>query len=125
MALMNEYIDKGWGASELEEELVSLIKHYNEYNEEKNTYLFVYASAIGKPIPDITLTMDDYYTIYDMLREVETENLDFYIETLGGSGEAAEEIAEFVHGQFNKISYLISGEAKSAGTILVLSGDDI
>lgn len=125
MGLMSEYIKKRLGASELEEELISLIKEYNEHNKEKNTYLFVYASAIGKPVPDIALSMDDYYTIYDMLKEVEIENLDFYIETPGGSGEAAEVIADFVHEQFNKISYLISGEAKSAGTILVLSGDDI
>lgn len=125
MGLMSEYIAKQWGAFELQEELIALIKRYNEYNKEKNTYLFVYASAIGKPVPDISLSMDDYYNIHDMLRKVEIENLDFYIETPGGSGEAAEVIADFVHEQFNKISFLISGESKSAGTILVLSGDDI
>lgn len=118
-------IDKRLSSSELQNELISLIKRYNDYNSEKTTYLFVYASAIGKPIPDIPLSMDDYYNIYDMLRKVEAKNLDFYIETLGGSGEAAEAIAEFVHEQFDKISFVISAEAKSAGTILVLSGDEI
>ncbi|KAF5034415.1 Serine dehydrogenase proteinase [anaerobic digester metagenome] len=125
MALISEYIDKRLSSSELQNELISLIKSYNDYNSEKTTYLFVYASAIGKPIPDIPLSMDDYYNIYDMLRKVEAKNLDFYIETLGGSGEAAEAIAEFVHEQFDKISFVISAEAKSAGTILVLSGDEI
>jgi hypothetical protein len=70
MALISEYIDKRLSSSELQNELISLIKRYNDYNSEKTTYLFVYASAIGKPIPDIPLSMDDYYNIYDMLRKV-------------------------------------------------------
>ncbi|VVB69100.1 Serine dehydrogenase proteinase [uncultured archaeon] len=85
----------------------------------------VYAAAIGKPIPDIPLSMDDYYTIYDMLNNTESNKLDFYIETPGGSGEAAEEIGKFIRNKFENISFVISGEAKSAGTILVLSGDEI
>lgn len=55
----------------------------------------------------------------------EAGNLDFYIETPGGSGEAAEEIAKFTREEFNEISFVVAGEAKSAGTILVLSGDEI
>jgi len=122
---MNEYIERKLSSFELQEELLSLIKRYNEYNGEKNIYLFVYASAIGKQIPDIPLSMDDYYNIYDMLRNIQVENLDFYIETPGGSGEAAEVIAEFIHENFDNVSFIISGEAKSAGTILVLSGNEI
>jgi ClpP class serine protease len=47
------------------------------------------------------------------------------VETPGGSGEAAEEIAKFLRKKFEEVNFLIAGEAKSAGTILVLSGDNI
>lgn len=123
MTLMQEYLK--YTNDELEEELRKLIQMYNEYNKERDVYLFIYASAIGKQNPDIAMTMDDYYTIYDILRDVDKTNLDFYIETPGGSGEAAEEIAEFIRDSFDNISFVISGEAKSAGTILTLSGDEI
>ena len=119
---MNEYIDRKMSASELEEELIGLIK---EYNRLRGTYLFLYASAIGKPIPDISLTMDDYYAIYDMLISKDSDILDFCIETPGGSGEAAEEIGRFIRNEFETVNFLVSGEAKSAGTILALSGNEI
>lgn len=81
--------------------------------------------AFGKPIPDIPLSIDDYYIIFDMLKEVKSDNLDFYIETPGGSGEAVEEIVRFIRAKFSNIAFVVSGAAKSAGTIMVLSGDEI
>ena len=122
MGFMNEYINKKLGMNELENELIRLIKIYNKL---RGVYLVVYAGATGKQIPDIPLNMDDYYTIYDMLRSVESKKLDFYIETPGGSGEAAEEIGRFIRDKFENIVFVISGESKSAGTILALSGDEI
>jgi hypothetical protein len=49
---------------DLEKELVRLIKKYNKF---RSSFLIVYAGAIGKPIPDIMLSMDDYYILFDML----------------------------------------------------------
>lgn len=48
-----------------------------------------------------------------------------YIETPGGSGETVEEIVKFLRNNFDTVSFVVSGEAKSAGTIIVLSGDEI
>lgn len=71
--------------------------------------------------------MDDCYIISDVLRDTTSKNLDFYIETPGGSGEAVEEIVRFIRGKFKNVNSLVSGEAKSAsaGTLLTLSGDEI
>ncbi len=125
-SLMNEYIDKinnGWGSLEFEAELLRLI---GEYNRLKKTYLFVYASAISKPIPGVPLEQDDFYIIRDLLSSKKNiDKIDMYIETPGGSGEAAEEIVRFLHKNFDKVSFVVSGEAKSAGTIIVLSGNEI
>lgn len=122
MGLISEYIAKKLSTSDLEKELLRLIREYNKY---KKTFLIVVSASLEKQIPSITLTMEDYYMIFDFLKGSESENLDFYLETPGGSGEAAEEIVEFIHRKFKNISFVISGEAKSAGTIMTLSGDEI
>jgi len=120
MGLMTEYMKKS--AADLEIELLKLI---SEYNEIRNTYLVLYATAIGKLIPDVALNQEDYYTIVDILREKDLSKIDFYIESLGGSGESAEEIVRFMRSKFDTISFVVPGQAKSAGTIIVLSGDEI
>jgi len=99
MSLMKEYIDKKLSANELEVELLNLV---NKYNERTGSYLVVYAGAIGNPIPDLTLSMDDYFIIYDLLRNVGSSKLDFYVETLGGDGVAVEEIVRFLRKKFAK-----------------------
>ncbi|MBC7121397.1 MAG: hypothetical protein H5T33_07525 [Candidatus Methanosuratus sp.] len=63
--------------------------------------------------------MDDYFIIHDMLRNVNSSRLDLYLETLGGDGIAVEEIVRFLC-KFMKINFIVSGTAKSAGTLLVL-----
>ena len=125
MSLMLEYIKKlkDLGGPGLQSELLKLI---GQYNQIRGKYLFVYAAAIGKPIPAIPLDQSDFYMFHDLLgKKKEIRELDVYIETPGGSGEAAEEIVKFLHSNFDTVSFLVSGEAKSAGTIIVLSGDEI
>lgn len=119
---MDEYINNYKGPNELLNELRRLIL---SYNEARKTYLLVYAAAVEKPIPDCQLCMDDCYAIRDLLSNKESKKLDFYIETPGGRGEAAEEIVRFTRERFSDVNFVISGEAKSAGTILALSGDEI
>lgn len=122
MGLMSEYIQKRMSGNQLEEEL---LKYIGLYNKIRDTHLIVYSSALTKQVPGNILLMDDYYMIFDMLKDIESKNLDFYIETPGGSGEAAEEIVRFIRSKFDNVKFVVSGEAKSAGTIIVLSGNEI
>lgn len=123
MGLLSEYINKGLDAKQLENELKNLI---TRYNFKRSTFLLVFASAIGKPIPDVSLSQEDYYIIADILKsKTSLSRIDIYLETPGGSGEASEEIVNYLRAHFNNVSFVISGEAKSAGTILALSGDEI
>lgn len=108
--------------SDLEAELLRLIA---EYNRTRDTYLFVFSAAIGKPIPAISLEQADFYVFHDLLSGKKKKSVDIYIETPGGSGETAEEIVRFLHKNFDTVSFIVSGEAKSAGTLIVLSGDEI
>lgn len=121
MGYMHEYLSKN--EVELQEELANLIAKYNKI---RGSVLIIYAAAISKSlIPDVAMSKDDYYTFYDFLNNEKSENIDVFLETPGGSGDAAEEIARFLHTKFKRISFVIPGEAKSAGTILALSGHDI
>jgi len=125
MSLMLEYIQKlkEGGSLGLESELLKLI---GQYNQIRGKYLFIYAAAIWKRIPEIPLDQSDFYMFHDLLgKKKQVREVDVYIETPGGSGEAAEEIVRFLHNNFDSVSFLVSGEAKSAGTIIVLSGDEI
>lgn len=123
MSLMSEYIARGLSVPDLEKELLHLVA---KYNKARNTYLFIYATAMNKQIPNASLDQSDYYMFHDMLRDIKgRQNVDIYIETPGGSGETAEEIVRFLRNNFETVSFVISGEAKSAGTIMVMSGDDI
>ena len=123
-SILNEYISKRWGVLEYKQELRKLIKRYSDLTGRN---IFIYAADFnkGRRGVDVSLMQDDFYTIQDILRESDKEQIDFYIETPGGSGEAAEEIARFLHKKFKEVNFIIAGEAKSAGTILALSGDNI
>jgi len=127
MSLMREYLDKerqGWNSDALKQELKRLI---TEYNKRRSTYLFVYCAAFGKQIPDVSLVQDDFFIFHDMLldKKINRKSLDIYLETPGGSGVVAEEIVRFLRNNYETINFVISGEAKSAGTLMALSGDNI
>lgn len=84
----------------------------------------VYVAAIEKPIPAVPLEQADFYVIRDLLPSIKgLQKVDMYIETPEGSGETAEEIAHFLRNNFYNVSFVVSAEAKSAGTITVLSSD--
>lgn len=123
--ILNEYISRKLSFKGLMDELDRLILAYNRHT---GRYLFIYTADFNKAkqgIPDISMDQDDFYNIQDILRESSEKKIDVYIETPGGSGEAAEEIARFLHKKFDEVNFVIASEAKSAGTILVLSGDNI
>ncbi|MCM1536798.1 MAG: peptidase [bacterium] len=123
MGYLNEYIDRRLSPPELLEELKDLVK---KYNASTGRYLYLYVAAMAKHIPGLSLEQEDFYIIRDMLNDVQNPTeIDVYLETPGGNGVTAEEIARFLHSKFSKVNFVISGEAKSAGTILALSGNEI
>jgi len=125
MSLMDEYIKKKLTVSQYEEELLSLI---SKYNKEKNTFLLVFYTFTEKPLPPklVMLSQEDYYTINDLLhKKGKMNSLDIYLESPGGRGETAKELADLFHSYADEVNFLTSGEAKSAATILVLSGNNI
>lgn len=123
MGYFNDYVSKRMTYAQLDKELRELIKQYNKL---KDTQLVVYVTAFNSGNPKGSMIQEDYFILNDLLFECKNENqIDMYIETPGGSGETAEEISKMLHDKFKQVEFVISGEAKSAGTILVLTGDEI
>ena len=123
MGYLQEYIDKGFTPRDLLEELQRLVEQYNSIT---GRYLFLYVAAMFKHVKGISMEEEDFYIIRDMLQAVQGYNeIDVYIETPGGNGVTAEQIAKFLHSKFDRVNFVISGEAKSAGTILAMAGNEI
>ncbi|MDO4993937.1 MAG: ATP-dependent Clp protease proteolytic subunit [Bacteroidales bacterium] len=123
-SIISEYIAQRMSVLDLKIELSRL---RSEYNRLTGRNLFIYASDFnkGKQGIDVSLMQDDFYMIQDILRESDKRQIDIYLETPGGSGEAAEEIARFLHSKFEEVNFVIAGEAKSAGTILAMCANNI
>lgn len=122
MSYMSEYIDQNFDIRQLEQELINLI---NEYDTLTGKHLFIYSVDFNNYDLPISMDMDDLYTIKDVLREDSSKKLSFYIETPGGSGTAAEEIAILLRNKYEYVDFIVVGECKSAGTILAMCGDEI
>lgn len=123
MGYLQEYINKGLTPQDLLEELQRLVEQYNSIT---GRYLYLYVAAMFKHVQGISMEEEDFYVIRDMLQAVQGYNeIDVYIETPGGNGVTAEQIARFLHSKFNRVNFVISGEAKSAGTILAMAGNEI
>ena len=123
MGYLQGYIDKGFTPKDLLEELQRLVEQYNSIT---GRYLYLYVAAMFKRVQGISMEEEDFYIIRDMLQAVTGyDEIDVYIETPGGNGVTAEQIAKFLHNKFAKVNFVISGEAKSAGTILAMAGNEI
>jgi len=92
--------------------------------------LIVYATAWttpGKNAPQDLLQIDfsDKTGFRDVTEQLEGTDLDVLIHSPGGLAEAAEAIVELVRDRFLSVRYIIPNGAKSAATMLALSGDSI
>jgi len=93
--------------------------------------LLVYATAFHTPIkvkiggPLLNIDMSDKDGFYEIVRNIDSKEIDIFIHSPGGSAEATESIVKILRSKFDYIRFIITGAAKSAATILVMSGNEI
>jgi len=85
--------------------------------------IIVIASAIGKP--NSSIDYSDIIPIADQVDSLNGDKLDVILETPGGSGEIAEELVRHLRRRHAELNFIVPGTAKSAGTIMVMAGDEI
>ncbi|MDP1706445.1 MAG: ATP-dependent Clp protease proteolytic subunit [bacterium] len=93
--------------------------------------LLVYATAFHNPIkaqfaaPFLSIDISDKDGFNEITQKVKSDNVDVFIHSPGGSAEATESIVKILRNKFNDVRFIITGAAKSAATMLAMSGDVI
>jgi hypothetical protein len=83
--------------------------------------LLVYVADINKP--ESILRPEDKTGFSDLIQGVNETEVDFLINSPGGFAEVTESIVSMLRSKFKNIRFAIPNMAKSAATLLVLSGD--
>ncbi|KAB2909374.1 MAG: Clp protease ClpP [Dechloromonas sp.] len=120
MGIYSEYLDalKGFEAYTAERK-----KQLRRISELRKSDVLVIAAAIEKA--SASIDNSDLIPIADQLDGLTGGTLDVILETPGGSGEVTEEIVKLLRRRHTVVNFIVPGTAKSAGTIMVMSGDEI
>lgn len=93
--------------------------------------LLVYATAFHNPIklqtatPFFSIDLSDKDGFYEITRNIKSSEVDVFLHSPGGSAEVTESIVKILRSKFKKVRFIITGAAKSAATMLALSGNSI
>ena len=123
MGIYSEYLDKQLNFQELTVERKKQLKLISKLRGDRD--ILVYAADFSKRTNAISIDYADLLPISDQLSNLKGNKIDLIIETPGGSGEVAEDIVRLLHDKYDEVGIIIPGWAKSAGTIIAMSGDEI
>ncbi len=73
----------------------------------------------------VSIDDGDLLGFSDLIEAVDGSDADVFLVSNGGSAEATERIVRRLRGRFNKLRFLIPGNAYSAATLMCLAGDEI
>jgi hypothetical protein len=124
MGFYSEYLDKGMSFQALTEERKRILKQISKI---RGRDVLVYAADVMKGAQGaaVALVYDDLLPVTDQLANLSGKAIDVILETGGGSGEVAEDIVRILRSKYESVAFIVPGIAKSAGTIMVMSGDEI
>lgn len=123
MGIYSEYLDQG-PALDLNAERKKQLARIASL---RNRDVVVYASDSNKARQGAPVAIDnsDLLPITDQISNLNGTAIDVLLETGGGSGETAEDIVRLLHGRYKSVAFVVPGMVKSAGTIMVMAGDEI
>lgn len=103
---------------------ISLIKEIEEITKRK---LIVYAADFNKSHPAVPNSINqlDLTSFSDLIEKIDDDKIDILIHSPGGSAEATEQLVSMLRENFKDIRFIIPRMAKSAATMLALSGNKI
>jgi hypothetical protein len=123
MGAYTEYLEKRFNFGQLQQERKRQLESIAKLRGGRD--VLVYAADLSKNIPGVTIDYSDILPVQDQLTNLSAEAIDIIIETPGGFAEAAEDIIRIIRGKYERVGMIVPGWAKSAGTILVMAGDEI
>jgi len=125
MGIYAEYIKRNFSRDQLNAERKAQLRRIAAI---RGKDVLVYAadlqkSQIGAPV---TIDYSDILPIADELSNLSGAGVDVILETPGGDGTSAEDIVRLLRQKYpDDVNFIVPGIAKSAGTIMVMSGDEI
>lgn len=123
MGIYGDYLDKALPFEELTKERK---KQLARIAKERGRDILVYAAASNKGAQaPVALDHSDVLPINDQLSNLQGKAIDILLETGGGSGETAEDIVRILYLKYPSVAFIVPGMAKSAGTIMVMGGEEI
>jgi hypothetical protein len=75
--------------------------------------------------PDSILRPDDKTGFSDLIENIEEKEIDIMINSPGGFAEVTEAIVGMLRAKFESVRFAVPNMAKSAATLLALSGDEL
>jgi hypothetical protein len=87
--------------------------------------VLVYFSDLKKNHPFGAINWDDKTCFADIIDGLDKKGVDIIIHSPGGSAEATQSIVCMLREHFDNIRFIVPNMAKSAATMLVLSGNNI
>lgn len=123
MGYYTEYLNSALNFEGLTLERKKQLKAISEFRGGRD--ILVFAVDFNKPIPLVSINYSDLLPIRDQISNLGGKKLDLILETPGGSGETAEDIVRLLRDKYEEIAVIIPGHAKSAGTIMAMSADEI
>jgi hypothetical protein len=122
MGIYTEYLDRSFDWPGLSEERKKQLSRIATIRGGRA--ILAFATAMIKDAP-IAIDYDDRVPILDQISNLQGDRIDIILETPGGNAEVVEDIVEQIRGRFAEVAMIVPGYAKSAGTIMVMAGDEI
>jgi len=124
VGVYSEYLDRQLSFQDLVNERKIQLGRISTRRGNRDVLVYAADFSKGGQAP-IAIGYDDLLPISDQIANLKGEKIDVILETPGGSAEVAEDVVKLLHGRFKEVAFVIPGMAKSAGTIMVMSGDEI
>lgn len=107
-----------------------LIRKINRVVSQTGRPLIVYGSACTTPKTKVTprqLSIDasDKIGFHEMMENIDGPSVDVLVHSPGGSADATESIVEALRRKYASVRFIVPSYAKSAATMMVMSGDQI
>ena len=124
MGIYNEYLEKRWDIQQIYNERKKQLKKISTI---RNRDTIVIAANLSNPLIKAPISIDytDILPLQEQLENLSQKSVDLILETPGGTLEIAEDMVRLIREKFETVGVIIAGSAKSAGTIIVMSADEI
>jgi hypothetical protein len=124
MGVYSDYLSMNMDFNTLNSERKRWLKRISTLRE--NRCVLTYASDINKNGVNNSIEYADIIPFIDQLSNCNISKcIDIILETPGGQAEIVEEMVKAIRANYDHVSIIIPGMAKSAGTIFAMAGDEI